>query len=301
MSAPTVNRKVRVPGRPDRRPGHEFKNRATIRFVTLPTLDLPPPLFGFQLQVLGLQDTAPSEPPQLSAVSTFPNILINGQVQAWTADYEANTNYPGYEPVVIAIMVMQETAGQTIHGSIEELHGAWYWVGGGQRMPLAPDDPCVTRVWPEGRPMSDQDYDRFCKTRVIPGTENTACTFGLYYDLATEQISGDANGSAGTILDLHNGSIELSFTVNPLDARSFQRDILPLFRPSDISAMRDPFGPPYPLDLTSYQAVKANAQSINIMLNASPTSPTAHMPCDGWWPPGPLLVFQQWIDQGTPP
>ncbi|HYB15431.1 MAG TPA: hypothetical protein VEF71_08170, partial [Streptosporangiaceae bacterium] len=62
--------------------------------MTLPTLELPPPLFGFQLQVLGLQDTAPSEPPQLSAVSTFPNILINGQVQAWTADYEANTNYP---------------------------------------------------------------------------------------------------------------------------------------------------------------------------------------------------------------
>jgi hypothetical protein len=270
--------------------------------VTLPTLDLPPPLFGFQLQVVGLQDTAPSEPPQLSPVSTFPNIITPAGVQAWTADYEVNTNYPGWEPVVpVVIAIMQQTAGQTIHGSIEWLHGGWYWVGGGQRIPLAPDDPCVTRIWPEGRPMSDEDYDRFCRTRVLPGTENTAWTVNLSYNLATEQISGDINGSAGTILDLQHGSIELSFVVNPLNSRSFQRDILPLFRPSDVSAMEDPDGPPIPFNLLSYQAVKAKAPTIIIMLNAGPTSQTTHMPCDGWWPPGPLLVFQQWIDQGTPP
>jgi hypothetical protein len=270
-------------------------------FVTLPTLDLPPPLFGFELQVVGLQDTAPSEPPPLSPVSTFPNILINGAVQPWTADYRANTNYPGYEPVVIAIMVMQETPGRTMHGSIERQHGAWYWVGDGQRIPLAPDDPCVTRVLPGGRPMSDHDYDVLCKTRVIPGTENLVCTFGLYYDLATEQVSGDGNGPAGTVLSLNRDRVELSLVVYPIHGRSFQRDIRPLFRPTDISAMEDPDGPPTPIDLTSYQQVQANAALINIALNADPTSQTTHMPCDGWWPPGPLLAFQQWIDQRTPP
>jgi hypothetical protein len=269
--------------------------------VTLPTLDLPPPLFGFQLQVIGLQDTAPSGSPQLGPVSTFPNILTPAGVQAWTADYEVNTNYPGSEPVAIAIMIMQQTAERTIHGSIERLHGGWYWVGGGQRIPLAPNDPCVTRVWPGERPMSDQDYARFCRTRIIPGTENTVWTADLSYNLAIEQISGDSNGSAGTILDLNDGSITLSFVVNPLNARSFQRDILPLFRSSDVRAMEDPFGPPIPINLLSYQDVTANHQSINIALNASPMSQTTHMPCDGWWPPGPLLVFQQWIDQGMPP
>ncbi len=76
---------------------------------------------------------------------------------------------------------------------------------------------------------------------------------------------------------------------------------MPLFRPSDVRAMEDPLGPPVAINLSSYQDVKANAQSINIALNASPTGQATHMPCDGWWPPGPLLVFQQWIDQGMLP
>ena len=265
----------------------------------LPTLDLPPPLFGFRLQVVELLDAIPVTPTRPSPVSTFPNIITSAGVQAWTADFQVNTNYPVSVPVAIAIV--REAAGRTILGSIERIQNGWYWVGGGQRIPLAANDPCVTRVWPGSRSMSDQDYGRFCRTRVIPGVYRTDWTFNLSYDLATEQISGDGNGPAGTVLKLQHDHIDLRFVVKALDARSFQRDILPLFRPSDVRAMEDPLGPPATINLWSYQDVKANAQSINIALNASTTGQATHMPCDGLWPSGPLLVFQQWIEQGMLP
>ncbi len=71
---------------------------------------------------------------------------------------------------------------------------------------------------------------------------------------------------------------------------SFQTDILPLFRPFDISSMTGI------IDLTNYDDVKANAADILTRLNDT-TNP---MPCDGRWPQAWIDLFQAWIDAGLP-
>jgi hypothetical protein len=128
-------------------------------------------------------------------------------------------------------------------------------------------------------------------------------TIHLWYDLSTERVTGDASGPAGTVFHLHkdlsaNGQVDLRFVVKALDARGFARDIRPLFRDLDINAMKssqrsDPF------DLSAYADVRARAQSINAALTW--TLADSKMPCDGKWPPGRLLVFKQWMDQGLAP
>jgi hypothetical protein len=71
---------------------------------------------------------------------------------------------------------------------------------------------------------------------------------------------------------------------------SFQTDILPLFRPIDVTSMSAWF------DLTSYDDVKANAAGILTRLKDT-TNP---MPCDGQWPQARIDLFQSWIDAGFP-
>jgi hypothetical protein len=259
--------------------------------MTPPTLDLPPPTFGFQVRILELNDPIPGTPGQAAPVSSYPNIITVSGVQSWNAIFRTTTNVPGSEAVVIN--VNRKQASQTIHGSIERDGGQWYWIGGGQRIPLAANDPCVTRLWPGGHSMSSDDYAHFCTTRVVAGFEETVWAFNLEYDLASEEVSGTVGGPAGKAFELHHGNIDLSFVIDALDSRSFEHDIRPLFRDVDVASMRG-----QDLDLTSYQAVKANAPVIWKAL--SYTLPALQMPCDGKWPPGPLLVFQQWMAQGMP-
>jgi hypothetical protein len=72
-------------------------------------------------------------------------------------------------------------------------------------------------------------------------------------------------------------------------APGFARDIRPLFRDSDIDAMR------WLVDLGSYTAVTARAELIYREV-ASGT-----MPCDGAWPPDRVALVRRWIDAGCPP
>jgi hypothetical protein len=69
---------------------------------------------------------------------------------------------------------------------------------------------------------------------------------------------------------------------------SFARDIEPLFRERDRTAMRWAF------DLGNYQEVRTHAQAILARL-ANGT-----MPCDGKWPGEQIALFRSWIDAGTP-
>jgi hypothetical protein len=269
---------------------------------------MTPPLFQFELQVLALTDQVPGPPERARLVTTSPSITIAGAPTSPTHDpstvgFQTRTNTPAPVPVVVAIV--RHTRTLTIRGSVQRQGGHWYWIGGGHRIPLGDDDPCVTRVWPDGRSMSDQDYARFCRTRTITASVNpgTAWTINLSYDLAAEQVTGDATGPAGAILHLHrdlgaNGQIDLRLVVKAVDDRSFARDIRPLFRDIDIESMKSPQRSD-PFDLSSYDDVKARAQSILGAL--SYTLPDSRMPCDGKWPPGPLLVFRQWLDRGMPP
>jgi hypothetical protein len=69
---------------------------------------------------------------------------------------------------------------------------------------------------------------------------------------------------------------------------SFERDILPLFRPGDVEAMSFAF------DLSSYDDVCENADEIYSRL-AEGT-----MPCDAPWPEEQVGRFRSWIDVGMP-
>ena len=69
---------------------------------------------------------------------------------------------------------------------------------------------------------------------------------------------------------------------------SFERDIRPLFRPQDISAMDFVF------DLSSYDDVRTYAEDIYDRLEEGT------MPCDAPWPPDRVRAFREWIDSGAP-
>jgi hypothetical protein len=69
----------------------------------------------------------------------------------------------------------------------------------------------------------------------------------------------------------------------------FERDIRPLFRQRDVSAMSCAF------DLASYEDVRANAEGIYRGLA------DGSMPCDPSWPPEQVDRFRSWIDAGSPP
>jgi hypothetical protein len=67
---------------------------------------------------------------------------------------------------------------------------------------------------------------------------------------------------------------------------SFDRDVKPLFRESDRSAMSWAF------DLWSHDDVSEHADAILGALDGG------SMPCDGAWDPGRVETFRSWIAQG---
>jgi hypothetical protein len=69
---------------------------------------------------------------------------------------------------------------------------------------------------------------------------------------------------------------------------TFAEDIRPLFRDSDVAAMK------FRLDLSSYEDVRDNADKIYERLE------DGSMPCDGGWPAKQIATFKAWIDAGTP-
>jgi hypothetical protein len=69
---------------------------------------------------------------------------------------------------------------------------------------------------------------------------------------------------------------------------SFERDIRPLFRDTDVESMSGHF------DLSSYEDVRENADAIHARLE------DGSMPCDGPWPPENVERFSQWINAGLP-
>jgi hypothetical protein len=71
-------------------------------------------------------------------------------------------------------------------------------------------------------------------------------------------------------------------------APSFEKDIRPLFRDSDIAAMSSM------IDLSSYDDVRAHAGEIHERLA------DGSMPCDGGWPDDQVATFKAWVDAGTP-
>jgi hypothetical protein len=71
-------------------------------------------------------------------------------------------------------------------------------------------------------------------------------------------------------------------------APSFAKDIKPLFRESDRTAMLNAF------DLWSVDDVTANSGAI---LGAVESG---SMPCDGAWPDEQVDLLRRWIDGGTP-
>jgi hypothetical protein len=70
---------------------------------------------------------------------------------------------------------------------------------------------------------------------------------------------------------------------------SFAADIAPLFRPSDISAMR------FRLDLTDHAEMTEHAAAVlDVVTDGS-------MPCDRPWPQERITLLRSWIDEGCPP
>ncbi|HEV2953742.1 MAG TPA: hypothetical protein VG015_06610 [Candidatus Dormibacteraeota bacterium] len=265
-------------------------------------IPLPPSLFGFEVSVVDLKDHLPKGAVQASQVSTWANVSTSQGTGPAPADFQAITDDPGMVQITIAIV--RQTPGQTVRGSIRKQRGGWAWVGGGQSISLEASDPCVTRVWPAGHGMTDHEYSEFCLTRITSRSESTPWTIGLTYDLANDVIGGDASGPAGSLLSLQkdlgsNGQISVSLTVTGL-ARSFARDIRPLFRDSDITCMNEMRQTPR-INLASYADVRPYAAMILQALSASENGFSPHMPQDGWWPVASRLVFKQWVEQGTPP
>ena len=71
---------------------------------------------------------------------------------------------------------------------------------------------------------------------------------------------------------------------------SFAADIRPLFRDSDIKAMK-----PNGIDLSSYEDVKNRAQDIYVRLSAK------EMPCDKPWSDSHVQKLKEWMESGMEP
>ena len=76
--------------------------------------------------------------------------------------------------------------------------------------------------------------------------------------------------------------------MSPSDV-SFERDIRPLFRDSDIEAMEFAF------DLGSFDDVRDHAEGIYGVLKEGT------MPCDAPWNPDNIARFRAWMDGGYKP
>ena len=76
----------------------------------------------------------------------------------------------------------------------------------------------------------------------------------------------------------------------PMRTPSFAADIRPLFRDSDIKAMK-----PNGIDLSSYEEVKKHAQDIYARLSAK------EMPCDKPWSDSQVKKLKEWMESGMEP
>ena len=154
------------------------------------------PKFSLEVHIGSLTDQIPQisgDPGIPGLVSTSTEILVAGTPAGPTGDpntwaHTTIAEWPGAVPV--QILVVRHTQTRTVSGTIEERQGHWYWVGGGQEIALAADDPCVTRIWPGGRPMSDHEYATFCTTRIFepPVSPGIVGTIDFAYDLASEKV-----------------------------------------------------------------------------------------------------------------
>ncbi len=75
-----------------------------------------------------------------------------------------------------------------------------------------------------------------------------------------------------------------------MDIPKFSTDIRPLFRDSDVEAMK-----PNGIDLSSYENVKKRARDIYAAVSEK------RMPCDGDWDEVKINKLKEWIDQGMRP
>ena len=71
-------------------------------------------------------------------------------------------------------------------------------------------------------------------------------------------------------------------------AVSFESDIRPLFRDTDVESMSGHF------DLSSYEEVRDHAEAIHAQLASG------SMPCDEPWPREDVERFAQWMQAGLP-
>ena len=71
---------------------------------------------------------------------------------------------------------------------------------------------------------------------------------------------------------------------------AYARDIRPMFRSTDVDAMK-----PHGLDLSSYTEVSASADEILSRLE------DGSMPCDGPWQQTAIDKFKKWIADGKSP
>lgn len=71
-------------------------------------------------------------------------------------------------------------------------------------------------------------------------------------------------------------------------AVGFDKDIKPLFREKDRTAMKAVF------DLWDYADVMKHSQAILQAVKAG------SMPCDGAWPPASVTLLEEWIAAGGP-
>jgi len=72
----------------------------------------------------------------------------------------------------------------------------------------------------------------------------------------------------------------------PFENPSFEKDIKPLFRNSDVAIMKK-----LGLDLSNYEDVSNNAEKIYQRLADK------SMPCDGGWSDENIQMFQNWLNQ----
>lgn len=265
------------------------------------------PRFSFSLRITRFADSVPGPADLAALVSSDVQVSFAGRAatasgQPPAFSYATNTSWPSAVP--IQLLVVRYTRSQVVHGSIQEHNGHWQWTGGGHSIPLAADNPCVTRVWPGGHPMTDREYNEFCKTyiAIAPVPPGIVGTVNLSYDLSTDVAAGDVSGPAGTPLRVNGnlgsaGSFHLEFVIDATDTRSFARDIRPMFRPVDVAHMAKAG-----MDLTSYAEVQLVAPQIDRAVRADASSGIRMPPPpDAAWPPGYQLVFQQWMAQGMQP
>jgi len=77
---------------------------------------------------------------------------------------------------------------------------------------------------------------------------------------------------------------------------SFATDIRPLFRQVDVDHMLDQTG----LDLSSYDAVKADSQAIYDRVSSTDDTFRMPPPPDPPWTQGMVALFKKWVDDGFP-